>query len=191
MLHRKWCCICYMFCLRKLSLQRAQRLYHHVLVAVLSTYCKIDFFCEVMFEHHHLVALSWCPSFFLMATSGAGIRPTVGQVALCCTSTREWKCLGWHAASSHSSYTCLSGSTDSITKLRWKLEQVHRFVSTSLLPVCSCYDGCSNAHVQYTTGKLVNTSYVITPQAQVDVVVCALMQHNCCQPVTCALTITC
>ena len=27
-------------------------------------YCKIDFFLEVMVERHHLVALSWCPSFF-------------------------------------------------------------------------------------------------------------------------------
>ena len=58
-------------------------------VAALSTHCKIDFFWEVMFEHHHLVALSWCPSFFSMAISGAGIGPTVGQVALCCISTRE------------------------------------------------------------------------------------------------------
>ena len=137
MLHRKWCCICnILFCLR---IQWAQRPYHHIFflraipLAVLSTHCKIDFFCEVMFQHRHLVALSWCPHFFRWPFPALELDQQSDKLLYIVSPLLNESSLDESIV------------TQLIPALEW-LCQLHRssheFASTSSLPVCGCYDEC-------------------------------------------------
>ena len=83
-------------------------------VAVLRTHCKNRLrFGRWCLSIVILVALSWCPSFFLFFSMAVSGGPTVGQVGLHRMSIREWKCLGWKHR--HTAHT--RGLADSIEAL--------------------------------------------------------------------------
>ena len=120
-----------------------------ILVAALSKHCKIDFFWEAMVDCRHFLAPSWCPSFFSVAVSGAGVVISVQELDKSLYTVYPLLNESALAESiviqpTHRLYSRSSDSADSIKAL------------TSSLLICGCYDECNNAHMQYTSCPLLH-----------------------------------
>ena len=148
MLHRKWCSIRNIFCLRKLAYNvpstpiileqyQQQRLVH--------TVKWTSFGRSWLTGGSELV-----PNFFFgrFRCWCCNIRPRAGHVALHYISAREWKCLD--RKHRHTAYTQLIHALKWLCQLHWISHELAGSYTRSLL-TCGCYDECNNAHAQYTT----------------------------------------